>query len=595
LHVRGIVEDDLIDETVAESEIEVRKRVDWHQYAFPLLVDPARDWMDTIGNRWGRRDINGWIRENEPRCKIIHHKAILEDGTALWPERFSIEKLGEIRATLGPYKFACFGRGTKILMADWTEKPIEEVRVGDMVVGFTINGTTSNRNTLIPTRVMATHSKRAKTHDMHLESGAVIRCTPDHKFYVGRSGRLPYAAARHGKRPSVLLRVAQDKLPYPRDPKLWGYLSGLIDGEGCVKGRNTLTIGISQSESQNPAVCRGIEGVLGKLGVPFSVYTRKQPEKPGKVDLLYTLRGGRTFLLALLKYGCCAKRDQLLKILWDHPKRPFRGGEDRVTALIPAREDELVFNMQTEAGNYIADRIGVSNCQYMNDPKDAELAAFSSKWQRFYQLLPDGDLVLDDGEVVKRSELFVYMVVDPAASPGNRNDRTAIVVTGLDPMGRIFILDAVAVRKDPYESMLDIHSVFEKWKPPQVGFETIGFQKLFIRPLERMSKEKGYWMPIVEIKGAQTPGAKETRINQVIGETFASGRAFLRKEMADFLDEYSWFPDPTTTRDLLDAYSLSDQLWVFRSIPKKDKKKGDEAGWWAEMARKAGRSARTGY
>ena len=339
LHVRGIIEDDLVDETIADSEIEVKRRIDWHQYAFPLLIDPARDWIDTIGNRWARKDVNGWIKENEPGCNIIHYKAIQADGTSLWPERFSLEKLAEIRATLGPYKFGC---------------------------------------------------------------------------------------------------------------------------------------------------------------------------------------------------------------------------------------------------------------QYQNDPKDSESAAFMSSWLRYYQLLPNGNLVLDDGEEVKRNELFLYMVIDPAASPGNRSDRTAVVVTGVDYIGRIFILDAVAIRKDPYEALRDVFKIYEKWRPPAVGIEQIAFQKLLIQPLDRMAKEVGKWMPIREVRGSQAAGAKETRINQVVGETFASGRAFIRKEMVDFIDEYSWFPDKTTTRDLLDAYSLSDQMWVFRrGAPQGGKM--EDAEKWAKAAIKAGRSRLTGY
>ena len=341
-HFEGIIEDDLIDETVAESEPEIKKRVDWHQYAFPLLEHPEKDWMDTVGNRWGKRDINGWIRENELGVAIMSDKAIMRNGQPLWPERFSLDELSKIRARLGPYKFGC---------------------------------------------------------------------------------------------------------------------------------------------------------------------------------------------------------------------------------------------------------------QYMNDPRDPEAAAFKGGWLRFYQFGKDarGDdiLILDDGETVRLDELWKYMMVDPAQTPGNRSDRTAIVVTGIDPKGRIFVLDAIGVRKDPYEALKDVYAAWEKWRPPQVGIEAVAFARLLIHPLDRMAREKGQWMPIVPIKGAQTAGAKETRINQVVGETFASGRAFIRREMNDFIDEYSWFPDPTSTRDILDAYSLSDQLWVFAG--KAPKAQTEDALQWLRRARAAGMSTTTGY
>lgn len=337
-HFTGIIEDDLVDETICDSELEIRRRVDWHQYAFPLLEVPERDWIHTIGNRWAKKDINGWILDNEPDCYVMNARAVQEDGTSLWPERFSLDVLAKLRIKLGPYKFSC---------------------------------------------------------------------------------------------------------------------------------------------------------------------------------------------------------------------------------------------------------------QYQNDPKDPEAAAFASAWLRYYELEPNGDLRIDgSGEIVKKSELWIYTVVDPAQTPGNRSDRTGIVTTGIDPKGRIFILDAVAVRKDPFAALDDIYGAYEKWRPAQLGIEAVAFSRLLINPLERMGRDRNKWLPIVPIKGANTPGAKEARINQIIGETFAGGRAFLRREMADFIDEYSWFPDSTTTRDLLDAYALSDLLWTFSS---RKPTGAADANAWLKAARAAGMSEKTGW
>jgi len=342
-HFTGIIEDDLVDETIADSQLEIQRRINWHQYAFPLLEHPERDWMDTVGNRWSRQDINGWIREHEPGCEIMSDAAIKPDGTPLWPERFSLDELARARIKLGPYKFSC---------------------------------------------------------------------------------------------------------------------------------------------------------------------------------------------------------------------------------------------------------------QYMNDPKNPEASAFQMPWIRYYELgiHPENGkkcLILDDGSIVLLETLWVYQMVDPAQSPGNRADRTAIVVTGIDPIGRIFVLDAIAIRKDPYEALNDVYAAWDKWHPCQVGIEAVLFSRLLQHPLERMARRKGKWMPVRAISGGNAAGAKEARINQVVGETFASGRTFIRKEMTDLIDEYSWFPDKTTTRDILDAYSLSDQMWVFSGKAPSDKE--EDATTWLKNARTAGMSPNTGY
>jgi hypothetical protein len=341
-HFTGIIEDDLIDETCAESTVEVPRRISWHQYAFPLLEVPERDWIDTVGNRWGRIDLNGWIREHEPECKVGPDRtAILPDGNSLWPERFPTDELARLRIKLGPYKFAC---------------------------------------------------------------------------------------------------------------------------------------------------------------------------------------------------------------------------------------------------------------QYMNDPRDSDSAAFHSSWLRYYEEGIDAEgkevLILEDGEMIRTEELFSYMVVDPAATPGNRADRTAIVVTSTDAQGRIFVRDAIALRKDPFECLMDVYKVWKQRRPPQINIEAVAFSRLLQKPLEWYGKSKGDYLPVVPISGSNSTGAKESRINQVVGETFASGRAFIRRNMVDFIDEYTWFPDKTSPRDLLDAYALSQQVWIFSGSRAFKPKSADE---WYNAALKAGMNPLTGY
>lgn len=341
-HFTGIIEDDLIDETCAESVVEVPRRVAWHQYAFPLLEVPERDWIDTVGNRWGRIDLNGWIREHEPDCRLgPDRRAILDDGNSLWPERFPADELARLRIKLGPYKFAC---------------------------------------------------------------------------------------------------------------------------------------------------------------------------------------------------------------------------------------------------------------QYMNDPRDSESAAFASSWIRYYEENVDAEgrpvFVLDNGEMVRQDECFVYMVVDPAATPGNRNDRTAIVVTAVDGSGRIFVRLALALRKDPFECLMDVWKQYERFRPAQINIEAVSFSRLLQKPLEWYGRSKGAYLPVVPIKGSTSVGAKEARINQVVGETFASGRAFLLRNQTDFVDEYTWFPDKTSPRDLLDAYALSQEVWIFRGGKPKKREGADD---WYRAAIKAGMNPLTGY
>ena len=70
-------------------------------------------------------------------------------------------------------------------MADLSMKPISEVRPGDEVVGFTVgelkDGLSHARQYLTPAVVKNVFSRPAPVVKMYLDSGEVIRCTPDHR------------------------------------------------------------------------------------------------------------------------------------------------------------------------------------------------------------------------------------------------------------------------------------------------------------------------------------------------------------------------------------------------------------------------------
>lgn len=86
-----------------------------------------------ILTRWHVDDLAGRILANEElknRTKIIHFPAIaLHDepkrktGEALWPERFAIKALEEIKNTVGPYDFEALYQGSPVLTENQEFKP----------------------------------------------------------------------------------------------------------------------------------------------------------------------------------------------------------------------------------------------------------------------------------------------------------------------------------------------------------------------------------------------------------------------------------------------------------------------------------------
>lgn len=114
-HYDRIIEDDLVGEKAIRSDLVMEKVIDWHRKlpgAFDSKSSTHVGDQLIIGNRWSNRDLNAWIRENEPSYRVLNHSA--EGGCCahhplgvpIFPEEFSIEKLREIRSTEGSYHYS---------------------------------------------------------------------------------------------------------------------------------------------------------------------------------------------------------------------------------------------------------------------------------------------------------------------------------------------------------------------------------------------------------------------------------------------------------------------------------------------------------
>lgn len=101
-----------------QAESRIQRDQAWDTFtndAFTRLEPPCGSCI-VVATRWHEDDVSGRIFEQSgkdgfPKFEIINLPAIrdattgepADEGVALWPERFPLEKLHSIRATLGPY------------------------------------------------------------------------------------------------------------------------------------------------------------------------------------------------------------------------------------------------------------------------------------------------------------------------------------------------------------------------------------------------------------------------------------------------------------------------------------------------------------
>ena len=109
-HYDIIILDDITDQKNSRTEMRRRDLVDWLNKTLMPMLEPEGKIL-SIGTKWHQNDIHAYLQGiSSYVCKV--YKAIIEDpselnpnGKVLWPERWSYEKLNQIRKEYGNTTF----------------------------------------------------------------------------------------------------------------------------------------------------------------------------------------------------------------------------------------------------------------------------------------------------------------------------------------------------------------------------------------------------------------------------------------------------------------------------------------------------------
>lgn len=100
-----IIDDPIKDMVQASSETYRRKTYEWYQMVVQSRLAPGGKKI-LMMTRWHYDDLVGTILRDDPDSWIhLNMPAISDDGGALWPERYGLDSLGEIRKVLGSRNF----------------------------------------------------------------------------------------------------------------------------------------------------------------------------------------------------------------------------------------------------------------------------------------------------------------------------------------------------------------------------------------------------------------------------------------------------------------------------------------------------------
>jgi predicted phage terminase large subunit-like protein len=390
------------------SGIILEKQLGYDHIMLPMRYDPSRAAPTALGYE-------------DPR-EI--------DGELLFPQRFPVEVVDRDERAMGPY--ACNPGEAPVLMADLSLRRIDQVRAGDKILGWErVDG---RRSSMVETTIKQVFKYHAPVVKMTLDSGDVIRCTPDHKWWRARweKGRKEYGPASVG---TALARVCPSKLSElsQEEQRLAGWLSGFYDGEGtvsvCKKNgagdyKPSYQIHFYQGSGRNLPLCEKLERALTHFGFNFSY--SEDVRKPNKDAPCYgyrdyTLTSGQQSLGLAQRFLHIVQptkwRDRIEKMALG---AKFVKNWEKVVSIEPDGEED-VYALETGTGNYVVWGLASSNSagQFQQTPEPRGGGIIKREWWQLWEhdVFPPMD--------------YIIASLDTAYTEKTENDMSALTVWGI--------------------------------------------------------------------------------------------------------------------------------------------------------------------
>lgn len=468
----------------------------------------------------------------------------------------------------------CTIGSSRILMGDWSHKPISEVRTGDEVVGWELR---DGKRYLRKSKVLNCGAYPAQPVNTYtLENGRSVTCTAEHKWWRGAHGGGPEYAPLglpEGKRKDrppkgkklngalVALRqlVEPASLDMGRDA---GWLAGFFDGEGSMqlnKGKNRASGSISISQTMaNPDLIEETRAVLKRLGFAWSEQwlSAEGRDRMNNDRCMFNILGGWRERYRFLTQISPAKRQKLSESLF-----AWMTTDKIKLESIDDAGLQNVYWLETETGNYVVEGFCSSNSYA--DSYGILLEHEIAK-PRLYPATDDGTLngnpvlltreVWEERKKSQRSTIAaqmlqnplagkentfriewlqgyfirpdvmnIYILVDPSRGTHAESDRTAMAVIGIDSTDNKYLLDGYCHRMPLSERWQKLRELYLKWsKMPctqkvEVGYERYGMQSDDEYFMEQM-RQTGPTFDLVEVSwvreqaGGQSKKARVERL-----------------------------------------------------------------------------------
>lgn len=374
--------------------------------------------------------------------RLVTNPEMIKKVTERWELSDNLGTSGRTRKWHFGTRYCSIG-SSRVLMGDWSHRRIEDIRIGDTVIGWRME---NGKRVLRPAKVVnrGVHFQQP-VNTYRMDNGRSVTCTEDHQWWRGPHGGGPEYAPLglpKGKRAPGRLTHLRELLVSRRAATLFGQLMTTKVKLLSVEPAGDQDVHWLETETGNYV----IEGFCSSnsfgdtYGVLLERNVLKERRYPATDD--GTLKGKPVFLT---------------QERWDDVK--------------------------------LAQKSTV-NAQMLLDPIAGNSSTFDSLTFRHYDMIP---LVLN-----------VYIMCDPSKGSTRRSDRSAIAVIGIDPAGNKYLLDGYCHRMKLSQRYQYIKQLEDKWRNHpgvqlcRVGYEQYGMQTDLETIEETMARE-GHHFQIEEL------------------------------------------------------------------------------------------------
>lgn len=105
-HYDLIIMDDIVNNENTSTQEQIQKTIDWYRLSISLLEPDGQTII--VGTRYHYADLYGFLlANNRGEFRVELHSCYKEDGTPIFPSRFTKEHLDGVRYDQGSYIFSC--------------------------------------------------------------------------------------------------------------------------------------------------------------------------------------------------------------------------------------------------------------------------------------------------------------------------------------------------------------------------------------------------------------------------------------------------------------------------------------------------------